>query len=55
MAGASKTLARTLEQVLKGDLKQINYKSQNRINDSPGGALTKSVPRPKDTNVEADK
>lgn len=50
----SPELATTLEQVLNGSLTQINYKSKN-INDNPGGALQKSVPKPKNVHAEENK
>ena len=37
----------TLKKVLDGTLTHINYKKKTDINDAPGGALQKSVPKPK--------
>ena len=45
----------TLEGVLEGDIDEINYKSESSLTQGPGGALAKSVPKPKNVNEEADK
>ena len=50
-----KSLKNTLEQVLNGTLTEIKYKSKGGINDSPGGALQKSVPKPKNVHAEENK
>jgi hypothetical protein len=50
-----KSLLNTLEQVLNGTLTEIKYKSKGNINDSPGGALQKSVPKPKNVHAEENK
>ena len=34
---------------------EIKYKSKGNINDSPGGALQKSVPKPKNVHTEENK
>jgi len=34
---------------------EIKYKSKGNINDSPGGALQKSVPKPKNVHAEENK
>ena len=51
----SKELKLTLEKVLDGSLTEINYKKKIDIDDSPGGALAKSVPKPKNEYKEEDK
>ena len=54
IARHSDELRKTLEQVLDGTLTEINYKS-NRIDESSGGALQKSVPKPKNVHEEENK
>ena len=43
----------TLKGVLNGTIKELNYKSKN-ISTSSGGALAKSVPKPKDMFKESN-
>jgi len=39
--------------VLSGQVETFNYQS-NDVNESAGGVLAKSVPKPKNTNVKED-
>lgn len=45
----------TLVGVLNGTIKELNYKAKDKINESTGGALAKSVPKPKDIYTEQNK
>jgi acyl-CoA-binding protein len=54
VASCESSVKTSLELVLSGQLAQINYKPRANL-DSPGGALAKSVPRPKNLNSEADR
>ena len=46
----SKSVNGTLEGIMSGKIDKLNYKSKNLAN-STGGALAKSVPKPKDLHV----
>ena len=41
--------------MLSGKIKDLNYKSKTNINNSTGGALAKSVPKPKDMHAHENK
>lgn len=46
----------TLNSVLKGEMETLEYKSKTpNIATSSGGALAKSVPKPKNTHEQEDK
>lgn len=45
----------TLEEVLEGEMTEINYKSESSLTQGPGGALAKAVPKPKNEHEQADK
>ena len=45
----------TLVGVLNGTIKELNYKVKDKIAESTGGALAKSVPKPKDMYTEQNK
>lgn len=51
----SKEVKDTLNGVLSGDIQDLNYKSKSNVNATTGGALAKSVPKPKNVNEEQDK
>lgn len=54
IAQHSNEIAHTLELVLSGEIEEIEYKSKD-TSTSAGGALQKSVPKPKDIYVEENK
>lgn len=46
---------KTLDGVLKGDIKELDYKSKSpNVATSTGGALAKSVPKPKNMHEKED-
>eukprot|EP00356_Strombidium_inclinatum_P016531 CAMPEP_0170496376 /NCGR_PEP_ID=MMETSP0208-20121228/21256_1 /TAXON_ID=197538 /ORGANISM="Strombidium inclinatum, Strain S3" /LENGTH=197 /DNA_ID=CAMNT_0010772897 /DNA_START=87 /DNA_END=680 /DNA_ORIENTATION=+ len=55
IARKSSTLRKTLDSVLAGTIQELNYKSKSNVATSTGGALAKSVPKPKDVHVEENK
>ena len=51
----SNEVKQTLLKIVSGEIRDFNYKSKSNVNATTGGALAKSVPKPKNVHGEQDK